>query len=85
MSAPPGGLFGTGPRGIFGRTLPTVEHQPEQRMVRVIGLGRPTLIGIGTIIGAGIFTLAGTVAHDDLHRLGQIEGDTTEPAAPAAS
>jgi len=64
MTAPPDGLFGTGPRGIFRRTLPTPEPHPEQRMVRAIGLGRLTLIGIGAIIGAGIFTLAGSVAHE---------------------
>ncbi|HEY3687616.1 MAG TPA: amino acid permease [Streptosporangiaceae bacterium] len=63
-SPPPDSLFGTGPRGIFRRTLPTAEHEPEHRMVRAIGLGRLTLIGIGAIIGAGIFTLAGSVAHD---------------------
>ncbi len=58
------GLFGTGPQGIFRRTLPAAEPDSGHRMVRVLSLGQLTLIGVGAIIGAGIFSLAGAVARD---------------------
>ncbi|MFD8495244.1 amino acid permease [Amycolatopsis sp. NPDC059657] len=58
------GFLSTGPRGIFRRTLPAAEPDSGHRMVRVLGLGQLTLIGVGAIIGAGIFSLAGAVARD---------------------
>ncbi|GAA2827680.1 amino acid permease [Crossiella cryophila] len=58
------GLLGTGPRGVFRRTLPPLEETGQPRMAKVLGLGQLTLIGVGAIIGAGIFSLAGAVARD---------------------
>jgi basic amino acid/polyamine antiporter, APA family len=56
-------LLGRGPQGVFRRTLPS--EQPDgQRMVRTLGLTQLTMIGIGAIIGAGIFSLAAAVAKD---------------------
>ncbi|GAA5152464.1 amino acid permease [Pseudonocardia eucalypti] len=55
-------LFGTGERGVFRRTLPAPEEHQERRLTRVLGLGQLTLLGVGAIIGAGIFSLAGAVA-----------------------
>ncbi|GAA4615580.1 amino acid permease [Saccharopolyspora hordei] len=57
-------LFGTGPNGIFRRTVPKPEEHGERRMLRVLGLPQLTMIGVGAIIGAGIFSLAGAVARD---------------------
>ena len=59
-----GSLFGTGERGIFRRTVPRAESESERGMVRVLGLRQLTMIGVGAIIGAGIFSLAGAVARD---------------------
>ncbi|MGW1678099.1 amino acid permease [Saccharopolyspora sp. NPDC002376] len=63
-SATGGSLFGTGPNGIFRRTIPKPEEQTDRRMLRVLGLPQLTMIGVGAIIGAGIFSLAGAVARD---------------------
>ncbi|GAA2356541.1 amino acid permease [Streptomyces cuspidosporus] len=62
---PPGraALLGRGPRGIFRRTLPS-EQPTGERMVRTLGLTQLTMIGVGAIIGAGIFSLAAAVAKD---------------------
>lgn len=57
------GLFGTGPDGVFRRTLPS-EEPTERRMVRTLGLTQLTMIGVGAIIGAGVFSLAAPVARD---------------------
>lgn len=57
-------LWGTDERGMFRRTLPRPEQQTDRRMVRTLGLGQLTMIGVGAIIGAGIFSLAGSVARD---------------------
>ena len=59
-----GTVWGTGERGIFRRTLPAAEQQSDRRMVRALGLGQLTMIGVGAIIGAGIFSLAGEVARE---------------------
>lgn len=59
-----GSVWGTGERGMFRRTLPKPEEQEGRRMVRTLGLGQLTMIGVGAMIGAGIFTLAGAVAKD---------------------
>ncbi|WGW12419.1 amino acid permease [Saxibacter everestensis] len=56
-----GGLFSTSERGIFRRTLPN-EQTGEEKMLRSLSLVNLTMIGVGAIIGAGIFTLAGVVA-----------------------
>lgn len=56
-------LLGRGPQGIFRRTLPA-EQPTGERMVRTLGLTQLTMIGIGAIIGAGIFSLAAAVARD---------------------
>jgi basic amino acid/polyamine antiporter, APA family len=56
-------LLGRGPAGIFRRTLPSEEPSGE-RMVRTLGLTQLTMIGVGAIIGAGIFSLAAAVARD---------------------
>lgn len=58
-----GPLFGTGAHGVFRRTLPVEEHESVQ-LRKTIGVTQLTLIGIGAMIGAGIFTLAGAVAAD---------------------
>ncbi|MER6841879.1 amino acid permease [Streptomyces platensis] len=56
-------LLGRGPQGVFRRTLPH-EQPTGARMVRTLGLTQLTMIGIGAIIGAGIFSLAAAVARD---------------------
>jgi basic amino acid/polyamine antiporter, APA family len=56
-------LLGRGPQGVFRRTLPS-EQPTGERMVRTLGLTQLTMIGIGAIIGAGIFSLAAAVARD---------------------
>jgi APA family basic amino acid/polyamine antiporter len=58
----------TGPRSdqrIF-RKLPLdhILEQPTSGLSKSLGLRQLTAIGIGGIIGAGIFSLAGAVAHD---------------------
>jgi APA family basic amino acid/polyamine antiporter len=59
-------ILSSSPRGIF-RRKPVDEVEPEDLeegggLQRVLGLWQLTAIGIGGIIGAGIFSLAGTVA-----------------------
>ncbi|MFJ6718643.1 MULTISPECIES: amino acid permease [unclassified Streptomyces] len=40
-----------------------IEGAPSEQLTRTLGLWQLTAIGVGGIIGAGIFTLAGTVAN----------------------
>ncbi|MEU2109412.1 amino acid permease [Streptomyces sp. NPDC019507] len=40
------------------------EGAPSEQLTRTLGLWQLTAIGVGGIIGAGIFALAGAVAHD---------------------
>jgi APA family basic amino acid/polyamine antiporter len=57
---------GTGPeRGVFRRkAIDEIEEgDSEHALSRSLGLGQLTAIGVGGIIGAGIFSLAGEVAH----------------------
>lgn len=49
-------------RGIFRRK--PIEDDSESGLERSIGLWQLTAIGLGAIIGAGIFALAGPVAKD---------------------
>lgn len=56
-------LFGTGERGIFRRTLP-VEEKQGRSLKKTVGVVQLTMIGVGAMIGAGIFALAGPVARD---------------------
>ena len=51
-------------RGIF-RKKPIGAGQDEETLERSIGLWQLTAIGLGAIIGAGIFALAGGVAKND--------------------
>jgi APA family basic amino acid/polyamine antiporter len=51
-------------QGIF-RRKPIESGDEDQRLERSIGLWQLTAIGLGAIIGAGIFALAGTVAKTD--------------------
>ncbi|MGY4720563.1 amino acid permease [Naumannella huperziae] len=60
---PSGGLFSTGERGIFRRTLPA-DVPKDQTFTRSLTLLQLTMIGVGAIIGAGIFSLAGEVARN---------------------
>ncbi|MFF2196907.1 amino acid permease [Streptomyces sp. NPDC058157] len=54
-------------RGAFRRKpiehIDEPEGAPSERLTRTLGLWQLTAIGVGGIIGAGIFTLAGTVAN----------------------
>ncbi|KJY30305.1 MULTISPECIES: amino acid permease [Streptomyces] len=54
-------------RGAFRRKpiehIEEPEGAPSERLTRTLGLLQLTAIGVGGIIGAGIFTLAGTVAN----------------------
>ncbi|MFD1830908.1 amino acid permease [Streptomyces desertarenae] len=43
--------------------IEAAEGAPSERLARTLGLWQLTAIGVGGIIGAGIFTLAGTVAN----------------------
>lgn len=57
-------LFSSSPTGIF-RRKPVDAIEPETEgggLAPVLGLWQLTALGIGAIIGAGIFALAGTVA-----------------------
>lgn len=58
-------LFGSTPDGIF-RRKPVEEIEPEDTagggLQRVLGVWQLTALGIGGIIGAGVFSLAGAVA-----------------------
>ncbi|OKJ94542.1 hypothetical protein AMK26_32455 [Streptomyces sp. CB03234] len=52
-------------RGILRRKPIALidEGVEEERLTRTLGLWQLTAIGVGGIIGAGIFTLVGTVAN----------------------
>ncbi|MFJ8160327.1 amino acid permease [Streptomyces sp. NPDC096136] len=54
-------------QGVFRRKpiehIEEPEGAPSERLTRTLGLWQLTAIGVGGIIGAGIFTLAGTVAN----------------------
>src|ERR671925_250310 len=55
-----------GGTGIFRRKpIEQIEDSGEHGLKRSLGLWQLTAIGIGGIIGAGIFSLAGAVAHGD--------------------
>ena len=63
-------ILGSSPTGIF-RRKPVDEVEPVDLglgegggLQRVLGLWQLTAIGIGGIIGAGIFSLAGAVANE---------------------
>ena len=61
-------LLSNAPTGIF-RRKPVEEIEPEDLqegggLVRVLGLWQFTALGIGGIIGAGVFSLAGAVAKE---------------------
>ncbi len=61
-------LLSKAPTGIF-RRKPVEEIEPEDLeegggLVRVLGLWQLTALGIGGIIGAGVFSLAGAVAKE---------------------
>ena len=54
-------------RAAFLRRKPVEEVEPEgggEGLQRTLGLWQLTAIGVGGIIGAGIFSLAGTVANE---------------------
>jgi APA family basic amino acid/polyamine antiporter len=63
---PPGRSPGEG-QGVLRRKpiehIEEAEGAPSERLTRTLGLWQLTAIGVGGIIGAGIFTLAGTVAN----------------------
>lgn len=52
-------------RGIFRRKPITADPDGDSPLERSIGLWQLTAIGLGAIIGAGIFALTGTVAKQD--------------------
>lgn len=60
--------------GIFStKNLDAILHdaeEPNQSLRRALGPVQITLLGIGAIIGAGIFATIGTAAAGDAHRLG---------------
>ncbi|NUW33468.1 amino acid permease [Nonomuraea sp. SMC257] len=52
-------------RSVFRRKpVDQIAHEHEGELSRTLGLWQLTAIGIGGIIGAGIFALAGAVAHE---------------------
>ncbi|MBB5913023.1 APA family basic amino acid/polyamine antiporter [Nocardia transvalensis] len=52
-------------REIFRRKpIELIDDEPAGGLQRALGLWQLTAIGVGGIIGAGIFALAGSVAHD---------------------
>ncbi|WP_187686563.1 amino acid permease [Nocardia wallacei] len=52
-------------RDLFRRKpIELIEDEPSGGLRRALGLWQLTAIGVGGIIGAGIFALAGSVAHD---------------------
>ncbi len=51
-------------------TILAESHEPEHRLKRALGAFDLVLLGIGAIIGAGIFTVIGTAAAGDLVRPG---------------
>ena len=60
------GVMHTGATGVFRRKpIPLHEPAQEQKLKRSLGLWSLTAIGLGAIIGAGMFTLAGGVARTD--------------------
>src|SRR4051812_49549485 len=62
MMSAPGGLGSSS--GIFRRKpIDQIQDKGEGGLNRTLGLWQLTAIGVGGIIGAGIFTLAGTVAN----------------------
>ncbi|GAA4849372.1 hypothetical protein GCM10023221_30920 [Luteimicrobium xylanilyticum] len=54
-----------GPRSVWRRKPIEGDEGAGSGLVRSLGLWQLTAIGLGAIIGAGIFTLAGAVAHTD--------------------
>src|SRR6188768_168807 len=63
MSATPA-QFGRG-SGLFRRKpIDDIDDGGEAGLTRTLGLWQLTAIGVGGIIGAGIFALAGAVAHE---------------------
>ncbi|MFD1051386.1 amino acid permease, partial [Kibdelosporangium lantanae] len=53
-----------GGSGVFRRKpIEQIEDRAEAGLRRSLGLWQLTAIGVGGIIGAGIFSLAGSVAH----------------------
>lgn len=61
-------------RGIFSiKSLDSIlkdAEAPEQSLRRALGPVQVTLLGVGAIIGAGIFATIGTAAAGDAHRVG---------------
>ena len=61
-------------RGIFSvKSLDSIlkdAEAPEQSLRRALGPVQITLLGVGAIIGAGIFATIGTAAAGDVHRVG---------------
>src|SRR5262245_59794567 len=61
-------------RGIFSiKSLDSIlkdAEVPEQSLKRALGPVQVTLLGVGAIIGAGIFATIGTAAAGDAHRVG---------------
>jgi APA family basic amino acid/polyamine antiporter len=56
--------FGGGGRGVFRRKpIEQIDDETGGGLTRTLGLWQLTAIGIGGIIGAGIFSLAGAVAN----------------------
>ncbi|MEV4803118.1 amino acid permease [Nonomuraea sp. NPDC049421] len=54
-----------GSRGVFRRKpVEQIATEHEGELARTLGLWQLTAIGVGGIIGAGIFALAGAVAHE---------------------
>lgn len=62
-------ILGTGSRGIFRRkTIDAIgpeDPDAEGSLDRALGLWQLTALGVGGIIGAGVFSLAGAVAKED--------------------
>src|SRR3989337_257564 len=61
-------------RGVFAtKNLDDIlrdSEKPEYSLRRVLGPVQITLLGVGAIIGAGIFATIGTAAAGDVHRVG---------------
>ncbi|MFG1694921.1 amino acid permease [Nonomuraea sp. NPDC049309] len=52
-------------KSVFRRKpVEQIAHEHEGELARTLGLWQLTAIGVGGIIGAGIFALAGAVAHE---------------------
>lgn len=57
--------LGTGQGVLRRKPVELIEEgAPSEQLTRTLGLGQLTAIGVGGIIGAGIFALAGAVAHE---------------------